>query len=533
MTQGIGKSQFAEPLLQQVVLQSSPCIWRALRFVSWIVGWSLAVFLTMSVYMHHQGRQHMLAPKLAIGMVTHLAMGPRVAAHNRQISRSIWARASNSNGQQKYPPTSLAELSALADAMELAARTENYAEAARLRDRLQEAEAANPVVSLKWRQQQQVRTLQETALSGMDASLEIRVNALRTLSELACPPAMAPGAEEALHKVMQQVTGEGKKEVQEAAETALWKCWLRSGDEDTDAKLQNGIELMNKNMTDAVRAFSEVIEADPDFAEGWNKRATALYALKRYDDSIEDCNRVLQLKPKHFGCLSGLGMCYLSKGSTREGLKYLQAGLAVHPGMDGPRQIVERVELQAKVEDHLAPEIAKVVNAFTRKDQVPVTCSEQLACSWDVHRMMPGEQESASATHVYFFRIRVKNLSPQPFPIRSLARFYVLHFDNGKVFPFTRLTEEDAQFMLDAGEEYKFCWALLVRHELRDIAMGMLLEQSDTPGVVGPGRFLNVGMAPLQPMSAPTAPIDGADQLVKDEEYIYTGQLDLRSVSDE
>ena len=44
--------------------------------------------------------------------------------------------------------------------------------------------------------------------------------------------------------------------------------------------------------------------------QGYNKRATVLFLLQRYQESIQDCQLVLDLNPYHFAAASGMGMCY-------------------------------------------------------------------------------------------------------------------------------------------------------------------------------------------------------------------------------
>jgi hypothetical protein len=50
---------------------------------------------------------------------------------------------------------------------------------------------------------------------------------------------------------------------------------------------------------------------EPLAAAGYNKRATVLFLMQDFAESIEDCLRVLELEPFHFGALSGMGLCHL------------------------------------------------------------------------------------------------------------------------------------------------------------------------------------------------------------------------------
>jgi len=131
--------------------------------------------------------------------------------------------------------------------------------------------------------------------------------------------------------------------VRASAEQALWQVWSRSGDDEVDGLLALGIEQMSAREGDAaVETFSRVIARRPDFAEGWNKRATAHYLMGAYAKSLADCDEVLKRNPYHFGALSGYGMIYLQLDQPARALEYFERALAVNPNLSS---VVDTVEM--------------------------------------------------------------------------------------------------------------------------------------------------------------------------------------------
>ncbi|MBI2218704.1 MAG: tetratricopeptide repeat protein [Candidatus Rokubacteria bacterium] len=133
--------------------------------------------------------------------------------------------------------------------------------------------------------------------------------------------------------------------VRAGAERSLWQIWSRSGDAEVDRLLAIGIEQMQANDGDAaVATFTRVIERRPDFAEGWNKRATVYYLLGEYEKSLADCDEVMKRNPWHFGALSGYGMIYVQLGQPERALDFFERALRVNPNLDSVREAVETLQ---------------------------------------------------------------------------------------------------------------------------------------------------------------------------------------------
>jgi tetratricopeptide (TPR) repeat protein len=129
------------------------------------------------------------------------------------------------------------------------------------------------------------------------------------------------------------------------AESSLWKIWHRSGDEDADRMLQQGIRLMNAgDLQSAIKVFTQVIELDPAFAEGYNKRATALYLAGEYEHSIADCEATLALNPYHFGALSGEGLNYIRLDNLPKALEMFKRTQEILPYSESNKAYIETIE---------------------------------------------------------------------------------------------------------------------------------------------------------------------------------------------
>jgi tetratricopeptide (TPR) repeat protein len=111
----------------------------------------------------------------------------------------------------------------------------------------------------------------------------------------------------------------------------IWRLWLQSGNAEIDAAMQQASLLMGLAPASAMPILDDIVKRLPDWAEGWNKRATALYLIGEHDRSLADIDRVLALEPRHFGALAGIGLIRMDKGENRAALAAFRRALAVNP----------------------------------------------------------------------------------------------------------------------------------------------------------------------------------------------------------
>lgn len=134
-------------------------------------------------------------------------------------------------------------------------------------------------------------------------------------------------------------------EVRDGAEQALWRIWARSGDREVDKLYQAGVEQMNAgDLRQSIATFTRIIELKPDFAEGWNKRATLYFLVDDLRKSLADCDEVMKRNPNHFGALAGYAQIYVRLGYYDRALEYSRRALKVNPNMDGVRRNIELLE---------------------------------------------------------------------------------------------------------------------------------------------------------------------------------------------
>lgn len=149
-----------------------------------------------------------------------------------------------------------------------------------------------------------------------------------------------------LDKLFADLAEPGQKDW-ERIEGEIGKLWSRSGSPAMDLLLSRGSEAMaDEDYAKAVEHFSALIDHAPDFAEGWNARATAYFLEGNYALALADVEHVLALNPRHFGALSGLSAMFESMNEPQLALKAMRMAEDLSPNRPSIRDTIRRLEKQ-------------------------------------------------------------------------------------------------------------------------------------------------------------------------------------------
>lgn len=126
-------------------------------------------------------------------------------------------------------------------------------------------------------------------------------------------------------------------------ENRIWALWFEAPDE-ASGRLMDRLQssMAEGDFASALDFAGQLVELAPDFAEGWNRRATILYLIGDYDASVADIRETLALESRHFGAISGLGLIFLRQGDAASALAAFEAVLEISPQSASARQSVER-----------------------------------------------------------------------------------------------------------------------------------------------------------------------------------------------
>lgn len=155
-----------------------------------------------------------------------------------------------------------------------------------------------------------------------------------------------PAAAQDVSNLLEQLKSVAPEQAEEL-ESEIALIWSRSGSDAMDLLLERGRRALRKgDPKAALEHLTALTDHAPDFAEGWNARATAFYALGQYGPAISDVQRTLALNPNHFRAMSGLAAMLEEMGDYEMALKVQQKVASIHPHKGGVREAIERLSLR-------------------------------------------------------------------------------------------------------------------------------------------------------------------------------------------
>ena len=153
-----------------------------------------------------------------------------------------------------------------------------------------------------------------------------------------------------LNQLFNQLKNNSNTSMAFEIEKKIWKIWSihpsndRRGYRLSELLAQGSFLIAEKELNKAYEIFSQIILVDPNWAEAWNKRATVLYMLGRYQESQEDIDEVLKLEKRHFGALSGQGLVQTELKNYDKAINSYKEVQKIYPSMQAPKLMIPKLE---------------------------------------------------------------------------------------------------------------------------------------------------------------------------------------------
>lgn len=151
----------------------------------------------------------------------------------------------------------------------------------------------------------------------------------------------APTLPSRLEELFERLAASASETEALAVEDEIWNAWMYDGREEAEAALDRAAADMAARRFDiAETRLVRLVRGRPHWAEAWNKLATLYYMMERDDESVAAIHRTLEIEPRHFGALAGLGEILRAQGSREPALLAFARALRVHPHLAGVRESV-------------------------------------------------------------------------------------------------------------------------------------------------------------------------------------------------
>jgi len=135
-----------------------------------------------------------------------------------------------------------------------------------------------------------------------------------------------------LSNLYERLQASDSKETAERLVAAIEKIWLASGSDTVDLLMSRASTAFdNDDFELAKQLLDSITDLDPNYSEGWSKRAMISFKQDDYLSSLKDLERVLALDPRHFRAIQGVGLIFQQFGKKKQALELFRKVLKINP----------------------------------------------------------------------------------------------------------------------------------------------------------------------------------------------------------
>ncbi len=163
------------------------------------------------------------------------------------------------------------------------------------------------------------------------------------------PPAQAPATaaqspSEKLDELFARLASTEDADECAGIVAAIDRLNLQSGSDTSDLLMARAMATMESgNYPVSLALLDAIVALRPEWAEGWNKRATARYLAGDAKGAMSDIAQTLARDPKRLGALAGMGMILEDAGLRDQALRAYERALTIAPSWRPMSEAAARV----------------------------------------------------------------------------------------------------------------------------------------------------------------------------------------------
>jgi tetratricopeptide (TPR) repeat protein len=146
------------------------------------------------------------------------------------------------------------------------------------------------------------------------------------------PAVKAPTPSEALDELFARLAASQDADESDGLIAAIDRLNLQSGSDTADLLMARAVTTMESgNYSVSLALLDKIVALQPQWAEGWSKRATARYLAGDAEGAMADIAETLRRDPRHLGALAEMGMILEDSGRQADALRAYERALAIAP----------------------------------------------------------------------------------------------------------------------------------------------------------------------------------------------------------